>query len=176
MTIDLSKHVGKTIIAELVGNYVLKGRVTDGDSHLYPDFPYSVDGWAFNKQGKGLSKASIARVLSPFEGDGIAQKAPHIDLDDFVGQKVYVKLARGSEHITNVSQIYNLSEVGQYDRRGISQSGNGHWRILEIYGEGAYQISTLSTFGTPEDDLIKQAKLLFSQMNEEQIAKLLKSL
>jgi hypothetical protein len=176
MTIDLSKHVGKIIIAELIDNYVLKGRVTDGDSHLYPDFPYSVDGWAFNKQGKGLSKASIVRVLCPFEGDGIAQKAPHIDLDDFVGQKVYVKLARGSEHVTNVSGIYNLSEVGQYDKRGIPSSGNEHWRILEIYGEGAYQISTKSTFDTPGDYLVKQAKQLFSQMSEEQIAKLLKSL
>ena len=97
-------------------------------------------------------------------------------LDDFVGQKVYVKLGRGSEHITNVSPIYNLSEVGQYKKNGTSASCNEHWAILEIYGEGAYEISTKSTFDNPNDNQIEQAKQLLSQMNEEQVAKLLKSL
>jgi hypothetical protein len=93
-----------------------------------------------------------------------------------VGQNVYVKLAMGSEHITNVTSTYNLFEVGLYNKNGTSASRNGNWDIVEIYGEGAYEINTKSTFDSPNDYQIEQAKQLLSQMSEEQVAKLLKSL
>jgi hypothetical protein len=174
MIIDLSQYVGYNIIAKLADNAVIHGLVTyNYRRNNYPDYPYNIDGWAFNDHGRGLSKAPIVKILNP---SGIAQKAPNINLDDFVGQKVYVKLARGSEHITNVSPIYNLSEVGQYKKNGTSASGNEHWAIVEIYGEGAYEIKTKSTFDDPNDHQIEQAKQLLNQMSEEQIAKLLKSL
>jgi hypothetical protein len=176
MTIDLSQYVGKNIIVQLAGNYVLHGVVTDSYRDNYPDYPYKIDGWAFNEQGRGLSKAPIVKILTSFEGNGIAQKAPNINLDDFVGQKVYVKLARGTEHITNVSPIYNLSEIGRYGKNGTSASGNENWDIVEIYGQDAYEINTKSTFDNPNDYQIEQAKQLLNQMSEEQIAKLLKSL
>jgi hypothetical protein len=175
MTIDLSKYVGKTIVVELHDHSVLAGPLVKEN---YSDmvYPYKICGWLFNESGVGMSKPKIIKILTLFEGNGIAQKAPNINLDDFVGQKVYVKLGRGSEHITNVSPIYNLSEVGQYKKNGTSASGNEHWAILEIYGEGAYTINTKSTFDNPNDYKIEQAKQLLSQMSEEQVAKLLKSL
>lgn len=178
MTINLSQYVGKRIIAELMDGSVLAGEVKDTiDEHWTDDqYPYKLCGRLFNECGQGMSKPRIVKIQTCFDGNGIAQKAPNINLDNFVGQKVYVKLGRGSEHITNVSPIYNLSEVGQYKKNGTSASGNEHWAILEIYGEGAYEISTKSTFDNPNDYKIEQAKQLLSQMSEEQIAKLLKSL
>jgi len=178
MTINLSQYVGKKIIAELMNGSVLAGEVEDTIDEQWADdqYPYKLCGWLFNECGQGMSNPQIVKIQTCFDGNGIAQKAPNIILDDFVGQRVYVKLGRGSEHITNVSPIYNLSEVGQYKKNGTSASGNEHWAIVEIYGEGAYEINTKSTFDNPNDYQIEQAKQLLSQMSEEQVAKLLKSL
>jgi small nuclear ribonucleoprotein (snRNP)-like protein len=178
MTIELSQYVGKKIVVELIDGSVLAGEVeyTINESWHSELYPYSIDGWLFNEYGYGMTKPRIVKIRTSFDGSGIAQKAPNINLEDFVGQKVYVKLARGSEHITNVTSTYNLSEVGQYNKNGTSASGNEHWAILEIYGKDAYEINTKSTFDNPNDYQIEQAKQLLSQMSEEQIAKLLKSL
>jgi hypothetical protein len=175
-TIDLSKYVGETVGVQLGDDSFLTGQVSISQSSK-DKFPYVICGYWFQRYGVGYTRAKIVRIL-PFEKifSGIAQKAPNINLDDFVGQKVYVKLGRGSEHITNVSPIYNLSEIGQYKKNGTSASGNEHWAILEIYGAGAYEINTKSTFDNPNDYKIEQAKQLLSQMSEEQVAKLLKSL
>ena len=174
MTIDLSQYVGKTITVEFDDGLVLTAPV---HYNVGGKYPYIIDGSYYTNYGMGWGKPNIIKIISPTKLlDGIAQKAPNINLEDFVGQKVYVKLGRGSEHITNVSPIYNLSEVGQYKKNGTSASGNEHWAILEIYGEGAYEISTKSTFDNPNDYQIEQAKQLLSQMSEEQVAKLLKSL
>jgi|LakMenEpi03Aug12_release.lakeMendotaPanAssembly.Ray.scaffolds.fasta_scaffold474047_2 hypothetical protein len=175
MTIDLSQYVGKTIVVELRDQSVLAGPL-EKDNFPYIVYPYKISGSLFTESGVGKSKPRIIKILTPSEGNGIAQKAPNINLDDFVGQKVYVKLARGSEHITNVTSTYNLSQVGQYVKNGTSASSNEHWAIVEIYGEGAYEINTKSTFDDPNDYKIEQAKQLLSQMSEEQVAKLLKSL
>jgi hypothetical protein len=174
MTIDLSQYVGKTIVVELRDQSVLAGPLVKDTP--YPDivYPYKISGWLFTESGVGMSKPRIIKILTPFEDKGIAQKAPNINLDDFVGQKVYVKLARGSKHITKVTPNYNLSEVGQYNKNGTSTSGNEHWAIVEIYGEGAYEINTKSTFDNPNDHQVEQAKQLLNQMSEEQIAKLLR--
>lgn len=89
-----------------------------------------------------MTQPRIIKVLIPSMDGGIAQKAPNINLDNFVGRKVYVKLDRGSEHIANVNSTYNLSEVRRYNKNGTSASGNGCWDIDEIYGERAYEINT----------------------------------
>lgn len=179
MSIDLSQYVGKTIAVELHDGSVLAGPLTKKD---YPGakYSYKISNRVFNEGGLQIcSGPRIIKVLIPSMDGGIAQKAPNINLDNFVGQRVYVKLDRGSEHIANVNCTYNLYEVGQYNKNGTSATGNGYWDIDEIYGEGAYEINTKSTFDNPNDDddsQIKQAKQLLSQMSEEQIAKLLKSL
>jgi small nuclear ribonucleoprotein (snRNP)-like protein len=175
MTIDLSQYVGKTIVVELRDQSVLAGPL-EKDNFPYIVYPYKISGWLFTESGVGKSKPRIIKILTPFEDKGIAQKAPNINLDDFVGQKVYVKLGRGSEHITRVTPIYTLSDIGQYRKNGTSRSGSEHWSIVEIYGKGAYTINTKTTFDNPNDNQIEQAKQLLSQMSEEQVAKLLKSL
>jgi small nuclear ribonucleoprotein (snRNP)-like protein len=171
MSINLSRYVGKTIAVELHGGSVLAGPLTKKD---YPDsgYPYEISNRVFTEGGLGMTQPRIIKVLIPSMDGGIAQKAPNINLDNFVGQRVYVKLDRGSEHIANVNSTYNLSEVGRYNKNGTSASGNGYWNIDEIYGERAYEINTKSTFDNPNDDddsQIKQAKQLLSQMSEEQI-------
>jgi hypothetical protein len=174
MVIDLLQHVGETITVQLGDDSFLTGQVSTSEA---PEFPYVICGYWFQRYGTGVSRANIVRILSSEKTfNGIAQKAPNINLDDFVGQKVYVKLARGTEHITNVSPIYNLSEIGRYGKNGTSASGNENWDIVEIYGQDAYEINTKSTFDNPNDYQIEQAKQLLNQMSEEQIAKLLKSL
>ncbi len=178
MTINLSKYLGKKIVVELGDGSVLAGEVKfiSNKSWYNEQYTYSINGWLFNKCGNGMTNPRIVKIQTPFESNGIAQKAPNINLEDFVGQRVYVKLARGSEHITRVTPIYTLSDVGQYKKNGTSASGNEHWSIIEIYGEGAYEINTKSTFDNPNDYQIDQAKQLLNQMSKEQIAKLLKSL
>jgi len=178
MTINLSQYVGKKIIAELMDGSVLAGEVEDTIDEQWTDdqYPYKLCGRLFNVCGQGMTKPRIVKIQTCFDGNGIAQKAPNINLDDFVGQKVYVKLGRGSEHITNVSSDYFLYDIGKYKNNGTSLNDNHVWDIVEIYGAGAYEISTKSTFDNPNDYKIEQAKQLLNQMSEEQVAKLLKSL
>ena len=174
MTIDLLKYVGETITAQLGDGRIKTGTVLKSSSKTYP---CTFNSFSYTKDGTGYTQPNIVRIISVEQQfKGIAQKTPNINLDDFVGQKVYVKLDRGSEHITNVSSTYNLSEVGQYNKNGTSTSGNEHWDIVEIYGESAYEINTKSTFDNPNNYKIEQVKQLLNQMSEEEIAKLLKSL
>jgi hypothetical protein len=129
-----------------------------------------------------MSKPRIIKILTPFEDKGIAQKAPNINLKDFVGQCVCIKLSdMKSKLVVHLSSStageYAIPGVGRFKADGswwISSVGEGD--IEEIYGEGAYEINTKSTFDNPNDYKIEQAKQLLNQMSEEQIAKLLKSL
>jgi small nuclear ribonucleoprotein (snRNP)-like protein len=175
MTIDLSQYVGKNIIVQLAGNYVLQGVVTDSYRNNYPDYPYKIDGWAFNEQGRGLSKGPIVKILTPFEGNGIAQKAPNINLDDFVGQTVMIKTRMDEYFVGELDEGLYLGNLCSYSKTGYSLR-NGNLDIMEIYGKGAYEINTKTTFDNPNDNQIEQAKQVLNQMSEEQIAKLLKSL
>jgi len=196
MTINLSQYVGKKIIAELMDGSVLAGEVEDIDKDLEgklvriivrnksdnEQYPYKLCGWLFNECGQGMTKPQIVKIQTCFDGNGIAQKAPNINLDDFVGQNVYVKLKSGKYLLRVLEKksknVWYLHALLEYRKNGtpcISQSDD-RWDIEEIYGEGAYEINTKSTFDNPNDNQIEQAKQLLSQMSEEQIAKLLKSL
>jgi hypothetical protein len=184
MTINLSQYVGKKIIAELIDGSVLAGEVeyTINESWHSEPYPYSINGWLFNKCGYGMTKPRIVKIRTSFDGSDIAQKAPNINLDDFVGQNVYVKLKSGKYLLRVLEKksknVWYLHALLEYRKNGtpcISQSDD-RWDIEEIYGEGAYEINTKSTFDNPNDYQIEQAKQLLSQMSEEQVAKLLKSL
>jgi len=179
MTIDLSQYVGKKIIAELMDGSVLAGEVKE---RRINEYPYKLCGWLFNECGQGMTKPQIVKIQTCFDGNGIAQKAPNINLDDFVGQNVYVKLKSGKYLLRVLEKksknVWYLHALLEYRKNGtpcIPQSDD-RWDIEEIYGEGAYEISTKSTFDNPNDYQIEQAKQLLSQMSEEQVAKLLKSL
>jgi hypothetical protein len=175
MTIDLSQYVGKTIVVELRDQSVLAGPL-EKDTH-YSDivYPYKISGWLFNESGVGMSKPKIIKILTPFEESGIAQKAPNINLDDFVGQTVMIKTRMDEYFVGELDEGLYLGNLCSYSKTGYSLR-NGNLDIMEIYGRGAYEINTKSTFDNPNDYKIEQAKQLLSQMSEEQIAKLLKSL
>jgi small nuclear ribonucleoprotein (snRNP)-like protein len=171
MTIDLSQYVGKIITVRLNNGNILSGQLI---KHSRRNDLYNFRGFCYDKEGMGFNCSSIVKVISVEKFTGITQRAPNINLDDFVGQKVYVKLARGSEHIETLDDSYYLNGIAGYSKEGVTSSPG--WSIVEIYGEGAYEISTKSTFDNPNDYKIEQARQLLSQMSEEQVAKLLKSL
>jgi len=174
MTIELSKYVGKYITVTLGNDRTITGVLQANDSSKYP---YMINGYWYSNDGIGCSQPNIVRIISEEQTfNGIAQKAPNINLDDFVCQKVYVKLANGYEDIRSISNSYYLEGVGHYDNKDGTCNSNPTWNIVEIYGEGAYQIKTKPTFDEPNDAQIEEAKQMLSQMSEEQIAKLLKSL
>lgn len=175
MTIELSKYVGKYITVTVGKNdRTITGVLQSNDSSKYP---YMINGYWYSNDGIGCSQPNIVRIISEEQTfNGIAQKAPNINLDDFVGQKVYVKLANGYEYIRHIRNSYYLERVGYYDKDGKILRSCPTWNMVEIYGEGAYEIKTKPTFDGPNDAQIEEAKQMLSQMSEEQIAKLLKSL
>jgi hypothetical protein len=183
MTIDLSKYLNKTITVELGDGKI---RTSTAEECSVKRFPYKFDSYFYTKDGIGFFQPNIVRIISvEQEFKGIAQKAPHINLEDFSGQNVYVKLKSGKyllrvleQKSKNVWYLREPHSFVEYKRNGtpcITQSDD-RWDIEEIYGEGAYEIKTKSTFDEPEDPKIEQAKELLSQMSKEQVAKLLKSL
>jgi small nuclear ribonucleoprotein (snRNP)-like protein len=174
MKIELSKYVGKHITVTLGDDKILTGVLRVHGSRKYP---YMINGYWYSNEGIGHIQPNIVRILSEEQTfNGIAQKAPNINLGDFVGQKVYMKLANGYEFIRHISNSYYLGGVGTYDKDGRIIGSSPTWNIVEIYGEGAYEIKTKPTFDEPNDAQIEEAKQMLSQMSEEQIAKLLKSL
>lgn len=176
MTIDLSKYLNKTITVE-VGNGTIKTSTVGKCSSK--TFPYTFDHFCYTIDGTGRTQPNIVRIISVEQFKGISQKAPNINLKDFVGQRVYVKDTNGHFYFSYVEKLdeeYELKDISNYFKNGINSCGFSGLNIEEIYGEGAYEIKTKSTFDEPEDSQIKQAKQLLSQMSEEQVAKLLKSL
>ena len=180
MTVNLSGYDNKTVTVELSDGTIKTGKVL---RHEDKRFTHVFDKCLYTQYGVGFSGLGIVRVIS-MKGDfkGIAQKAPNINLEDFSGQNVYVKLKSGKYLLRVLEQksknVWYLHALMEYKRDGthcITQSDD-RWDIEEIYGEGAYTIQTKSTFDEPEDSQIKQAKELLSQMSEEQVAKLLKSI
>jgi small nuclear ribonucleoprotein (snRNP)-like protein len=175
---DLSKYVGKTINVELGDGIKVYGELLTSTSNKYP---YWFKDHCYTKEGLGLNGPNIIRIISGEDHfTGIAQRAPHINLDDFVGQKVYVKLTNGSDHFTSVKNLpdeYHLADLSNYHQNGENSIGFPSLDIAEIYGEGAYKVITKPTFDDPDNPTrIDQAKQLLSQMSEEEIARLLKSL
>lgn len=175
---DLSKYVGKTINVELGDGIKEYGELLTSTSNKYP---YWFGGHCYTKDGLGLNGPNITRIISEVNDfTGIAQRAPYINLGDFVGQKVYVKLTNGYNHFTSVEDLpdeYHLDDLSNYHQNGENSIGFPSLDIAEIYGEGAYKVITKPTFDDPDNPTkIDQAKQLLSQMSEEEIARLLKSL
>lgn len=174
---DLSKYVGKTINVELGDGKLESGKILRSSSIRYP---YQFKDHCYTEEGLGLN-SHITRIISEVNDfTGIAQRAPWINLGDFVGQKVYVKLTNGSDHFTSVEDLpdeYHLDDLSNYHQNGKNSIGFPSLDIAEIYGEGAYKVITKPTFDDPDNPTkIDQAKQLLSQMSEEEIARLLKSL
>jgi hypothetical protein len=185
--INLAKYIGKEVILTLDNTETLSGEVQFLKNH--PDsYCYLVSGWQFTVYGKGFSKPQIKSIQLKNPMTGIAQQHPNINLEDFEGQRCYAKWSDGVEAIGCVKStasngwdipgididdiIYNAHCSFQKD--GTNPSYTLH--VTEIYGEGAYQITTKDTFDAPNDDLVTKATEALKDLTEEQIAKVLHAL
>jgi hypothetical protein len=183
MTINLSQYVGKVITYRdrITTNDTITGKVSLSHNR---DFPYEIDNYYFNNKGVGWTAPNILSIMSVESVvlDGIAHSVPNINLHQFVGQTVYVKLSSG-DFYTGPLYLYS-SEESLYFSNGYRYTLNGEGvnvsrRIVEIYGEGAYEINTKGTFDLPlkpENPKIQQVKELLNEMTEDEVAKLIKSL
>jgi small nuclear ribonucleoprotein (snRNP)-like protein len=178
--IDLSRYVGKEVILILDNNETLSGEPLFFKNH-HSAYCYEVSGWQFTKTGKGLSKPQIKSIQLKNPMTGIAQQHPNINLEDFEGQRCYIKWSDGKEFIGTIK--YSTTESFWYICGGHSlyyKDGTGsHSKnapIEEIYGEGAYEITTKDTFDAPSDDVVTKATEALKDLTEEQIAKVLHAL
>jgi hypothetical protein len=177
--INLSKYVGKEVILTLDNNQILSGELLFLKKHHSP-YCYKVDGYQFTKTGEGLTKPQIISIQLKNPMTGIAQQHPNINLEDFEGQRCYVKWNDGVEAVGCVeSTTSNGWDIPGNLHRFFGKDGVHQKKaiyVTEIYGEGAYQITTKDTFDTPGDDGVKKATEALKDLTEEQIAKVLHAL
>jgi hypothetical protein len=174
--IDLSKYVGREVVLTFVNNGTLSGelRFTKNFQHEYV---YVVEGWQFNKTGEGMSKPQIKSIQLK---NPIAQQHPNINLEDFEGQRCYVKWSDGKESIPYVNRIesYNTWHISgtnsSFDKNGKTLPPGFY--VKEIYGEGAYEITTRDTFDSPSDDVVTTATAVLKGLTKEQLARVLHNL
>ena len=174
--IDMSKYVGEEVICTLVGGEILSGELKFLKKHHSP-YCYVVDGYQFTQTGEGLSKPQIKSIQLKNPMTGIAQKHPNINLEDFEGQRCYVKWTQGREEIGLVKSdglLWQVATSLSVCRLGTFTPGRSF--IREIYGEGAYEITTKDTFDSPSDDVLTTATEFLKGLTEEQIAKVLHAL
>jgi small nuclear ribonucleoprotein (snRNP)-like protein len=175
--IDLSKYVGKEVICTLEGGEIHSGLVRELDPAY--KFPYGVGRCDFDISGKGYSKSQIESIQLKNPMTGIAQKHPNINLEDFEGQRCYVKWSDGVESVGCVKSLNHYWDVPGYCRSSFKKDGtHSHvgLHVTEIYGEGAYEIATKDTFDAPSTDAVEKATEALKDLTEEQIAKVLHAL
>jgi hypothetical protein len=182
--IDLSKYVGKEVILTLDNNETLSGELRF--NHLNFPHCYGVKGWQFTMTGGGRSLPQIKSIQLKNPMTGIAQKHPKINLEDFEGQRCYVKWSDGRGSIGTI--LRRVSSSGRsfwevagshslYNKDGARtniQSRNA--QVKEIYEEGAFDITTKDTFDAPSDDVVTTATEVLKGLTEDQIAKVLHNL
>jgi hypothetical protein len=174
--IDLSKYVGKEVILTLNNNQTLSDELKFLKKHHSP-YCYVVDGYQFTQTGEGLSKPQIESIQLKTPMTGIAQQHPNINLEDFEGQRCYVKWTQGREEIGLVKSdgpMWQVATSLSVCRLGTFTPGRSF--IREIYGEGAYEITTKDTFDAPSTDAVEKATEALKDLTEEQIAKVLHAL
>jgi hypothetical protein len=171
MTIDLSKYIGQEVVATFANGSKLIGTVRrEKDDMAYQ---YMICEYCFSATGKGYSKPQITSITPTNLMNGIAQRSPNINLEDFEGQHVYVKGSAGKHLFGKVTKSPDSKTWHIVNPNGV---GILTWDIEEIYGEGAYEIKTKQTFDEPSDAAVEKAKEAIKDLTEEQIAKLLHSL
>jgi hypothetical protein len=180
--INLSKYVGRKVILTLDDNETLSGELQLFiKKFINYDSPYcyAVSGCLFTITGKGLSKPQIKSIQLKNPMTGIAQQHPNINLEDFEGQRCYVKWNDGVEAIGCVKSLNHYWDVPGYCRSSFKKDGTHPsytLHVTEIYGEGAYEITTKDTFDSPSDDVVTKATEALKDLTEEQIAKVLHAL
>jgi hypothetical protein len=176
--IDLSKYVGREVICTLEGGEIHSGLVRELDPAY--KFPYGIGRCDFDKTGKGYSKPQIESIQLKNPMIGIAQQHPNINLEDLEGQRCYVKWSDGVEAIGCVKSLTCVGwDIPGTDNRFFGKDGvyqNRALHVYEIYGEGAYEITTKDTFDAPSTDVVEKATEALKDLTEEQIAKVLHAL
>jgi hypothetical protein len=176
--INLAKYLGKQVILTLIDNRTLFGELQFLKNHPN-SYCYVVSGWQFTINGKGFSKPQIKSIQLENPMTGIAQQHPNINLEDFEGQRCYVKWSGGVEAIGCVNCELSYWSVPGNAHCSFRKDGtHSHYElhVTEIYGEGAYEIITKDTFDTPSDDVVTKATEALKDLTEEQIAKVLHAL
>jgi hypothetical protein len=137
---------------------------------------YTKDGRLF--EGEGEQKIlSIHRIVPKLIG--LAQKAPNIDLRQFVGKKVLVKYNDNTVSIGRVEKndnghicSFNIGSIS-FTHKGIPYGYPAPKSILEIYEEGAYQLFT-SSIPEPENKKMKELAEQIKELNKTELAELFK--
>jgi hypothetical protein len=177
--IDLSRYVGKEVILTLDNNETLSGELQFLKNHQSA-YCYVVDKFRFCKTGEGLTKPQIKSIQLKNPMTGIAQQHPNINLEDFEGQRCYVKWNDGvDDAIGCVSYELGYWNVPGDPHCAFRKDGthsHDELYVTEIYGEGAYEITTKDTFDAPSDDVVTKATEALKDLTEEQIAKVLHAL
>ena len=168
--IDLSKYVGKEVICTLRNNQTISGELKFLKNHI-SCYCYVVSGWGFTINGVGCSKSQIESIQLKNPMTGIAQKHPNINLEDFEGQRCYVRWSDGEDAIGCVN-----CRPGYWIIPGNGTHSHFELHVKEIYGEGAYEITTKDTFDAPSTDAVEKATEALKDLTEEQIAKVLHAL
>jgi hypothetical protein len=176
--IDLAEYVGKEVILTLNNNETLSGELQLLKNP--PDnYCYVVSGWLFTITGEGLTKPQIKSIQLKNPMTGIAQQHPNINLEDFEGQRCYVKWSDGEEGagcVKSTTSGWNISgtDCHNFEKDGVHRDGALY--VHKIYGEGAFDVTTKDTFDTPSDDVVTKATEALKDLTEEQIAKVLHAL
>jgi hypothetical protein len=176
--IDLSGYVGREVILTLDNNETLSGELQLFEHHSssYRAYRYKVDEFVFNKTGQGFSKPQIKSIQLKNTMTGIAQQHPNINLEDFEGQRCYVKWSDGRVEIGFVKPnglLWQVATTLNVIKAGIVKPSSF---IQEIYGEGAFDVTTKDTFDSPSDDVVTTATAVLKGLTEDQIAKVLHAL
>jgi hypothetical protein len=176
--IDLSKYVGRAVILTLNNEETLSGELQFLKNH-HNAYCYVVSGWQFNKYGNGFSRPQIKSIQLKNPTEGIAQQHPNINLEDFDGQRCYVKWSDGVESVGCVKSLNHYWDVPGYCRSSFKKDGTHSCLTIyveEIYGEGAFDVTTKETFDAPSTDAVEKATEALKDLTEEQIAKVLHAL
>lgn len=142
---------------------------------------YTIHGEYVKDHTRPFDIISIQPLMKNFTG--IAQKYPHIDLNQFVGKIAFVKFNKAP--LTKISS-YTIAQIipdnsGEYSintfwytKDGKRSSFYGNNYITEIYDEDAFSVEFKEI---PDvDPEVEKAKEAVKKLSEEQIAKLLHSL
>lgn len=183
--INLEDYVDQEVVI-VIGNsnktHMHIGKVGNHLDPLYGRY-FFVAGYHLSKSGRNLNGDSriieIHRLVPKLIG--LAQKAPNIDLMQFVGKKVLVKYNNNNVSIGRVEKYdnghlcsFNIGVGGT----SFTYKGNGIGRfssksILEIYEEGAYQLFT-SSIPEPENKKMNELAEQIKELNETELAELFK--
>lgn len=203
--IFLSSYVGKTVVAHLSDGSTLTGEVKFtplwADSlYSFNVYPYEIGGWDIDDSGN-VSETTLRimkiEVQSPrFKKALMAHRYPDMDLTQFAGKRVFVRMGkeagkRGYEQFVSEVKIREdisgnavvhfrtalAQHLGNFLPNGKAANGSGK-RILEIYEEGAYEITLQKEFNGPvkEDPTVSAAVEALSKLSPEQVHTLIQSI